>query len=301
MNASAGARPRICAVIVTYFPGAAVSESLAALAPQVSEILIVDNGSPPELLARLTAATAAVGATLIPLSCNRGVAHALNVGLEFARARDCQWLATFDQDSRAAASMIDVMLAALERYPQPPRIAMLTPVHVERRLGVSLRETSEVEGPGWRVLYTAMTSGNLVDVTAATAVGGFEDSFFIDYVDHEFCLRLRRHGYRVLEATEARLLHSLGDISAHRLGSRPLLVTNHSATRRYYMSRNRLILWWRYFRSESHWVRHDMRSFAAELIGILLYESECLMKLRMIARGSLDAVRGVRGPLKSVS
>jgi rhamnosyltransferase len=110
---------------------------------------------------------------------------------------------------------------------------------------------------------------------------------------------LRRHGYQVLEVRDARLTHSLGDLSTHRLGGRQIRVTNHSATRRYYMSRNRLILWRRYFRSEQAWVRRDMRAFALELLRIVLYERESRAKLRMVVRGVLDAIRGVRGPLNS--
>jgi rhamnosyltransferase len=293
-------RPRICAVMVTYFPRHDLAEVLAALAPQVDELVIVDNGSSAEKLEGLSASASKVKATFLPLGTNRGIAHALNVGLEHARRQDCQWLATFDQDSLALPTMLDEMLSAIQRYPQPARIAMLAPVQIDPHSGFHLEpDTCELRGSGWRVLYTTMTSGNLVNVATATAIGGFEESFFIDYVDHEFCLRLRRHGYQVLEVTEAHLTHSLGELSTHRLGGRRIWVTHHSVTRRYYMSRNRLILWWRYFRSEPTWVRRDMRAFASELVRIVLYERESGAKLRMVLRGTLDAIRGVRGPLNS--
>jgi rhamnosyltransferase len=297
---ASGERPRIGAVIVTHFPRHDLAHVLAALAPQVDELVVVDNGSSAEQLEGISAAVSTVNATLVALGTNRGIAHALNVGLEHARRHDCQWLATFDQDSVPGLSMLDEMLSAIQLSPQPARTAMVAPVQVDPRLGFHLEpDTCELAGSGWRVLYTTMTSGNLVAVAAATAIGGFEESFFIDYVDHEFCLRLRRHGYQVLEATDARLTHALGELSAHRLGGRQIWVTNHPVIRRYYMSRNRLILWWRYFRSERAWVRRDMRAFASELLRIVLYERESGAKLRMVVRGSLDAIRGVRGPLNS--
>jgi rhamnosyltransferase len=194
--------------------------------------------------------------------------------------------------------MLADKLRAAASYPGRGRVAVISPVQVDRRLGVSLApRTAQHEGPLWRVVRTAMTSGNLVDVAKALALGGFEEDLFIDYVDHELCLRLRRHGYEVLEARQARLLHSLGDMSAHRLGGRRLRVTHHSAVRRYYISRNRLILWGRYARTEGAWVRHDMRSFMAELAGIALHEQQRQKKLRMIVRGMWDAIRGVHGPL----
>lgn len=290
--------PRVCAVIVTYFPPAPLNESLELLAPQVSDLVIIDNGSPAHQLAELVATAAAAGATFLPLGANMGIAHALNIGLKWAHERDCTWLATFDQDSVAGPTMIADMLSAARSYPHAERIAVISPVHVDRQLGLSLpAHGAEREGPLWRVLWTAMTSGNLVDVAKVSALGGFEEGLFIDYVDHELCLRLRQHGCQVLEASQARLLHSQGKMSAHELGSRSLVVTNQPATRRYYMTRNRLILWRRYARSESAWVRRDMRGFVIELLGIVLYESQSLAKLSMIARGAWDALRGMRGPL----
>lgn len=290
--------PRICAVIVTHFPPAPLDASLAVLSRQVSKLAIIDNGSPEPQVGQLAAAAAAAGATFLPLGANRGMAHALNIGLDWARRHDCAWLATFDQDSVAGPAMIADMLRAARSCPLADRVAVISPVHVDRQLGMSLADrAAEREGPLWRVLQTAMTSGNLVDVAKVSALKGFEEDLFIDYVDHELCLRLRQHGYQVLEARHARLLHSLGKMSAHGLGVGSWVVTNHAAARRYYMSRNRLILWRRYALSESTWVRRDMRGFAAELLGILLFESQPLTKLRMIARGAWDAVRGVRGPL----
>jgi rhamnosyltransferase len=291
-------RPRICAVIVTHHPRAPLDESLAMLAPQVSELLIVDNGSPAPQLEQLSGAAAGAGATLLPLGANRGIAHALNIGLQQARAHSCPWLATFDQDSLPGASMLEEMLRAAASHPRAARVALISPVHVDVRLGVSLGpKKAEREAPLWRVLRTAMTSGNLVDVEKVIALGGFEEDLFIDYVDHELCLRLRRYGYEVLEARQVRLPHALGEVSAHRMGGRTLRVTHHCAARRYYISRNRLILWWRYARTEGHWVRRDMRSFVTELAGIVLHEQQRLTKLRMVVRGIRDAVRGVRGPL----
>lgn len=290
--------PRICAVIVTYFPRTPLTEPLAILAPQVHELLIVDNGSPLESLRSLTQSAESFGATLLPLGFNRGIGHALNVGLHFAHARGCHWLATFDQDSLADSTMLATLLHAARSHPHPERIALISPVHVDRKHGIPLgTKPGNQEGPLWRELQTAMTSGNLVDVPLVLAHGGFEADFFMDYVDHELCLRLRAASYHILEARSARLLHALGQMSAHRLGPHTLHVTHHSVTRRYYMSRNRFVLWGRYARSESHWVRRDMRGFLTELLGILLYERHRTRKLLMILRGAWDALRGVRGPL----
>lgn len=301
MNVGVDPRSEICAVVVTYFPKPELAANLSALAPQVTRIIVIDNGSDDRTLAFIEAAAGSVGATVVALRRNSGVAHALNVGLDFARRNGFRWLATFDQDSRAAESMFDEMLQAAQRYPSPERVAVVAPVHVDQGLGIGLQQSHDPEKTGrdYRLLYSTMTSGNLVAVEAAAAVGGFDDSMFIDYVDHEFCLRLRHYHYQILEARSVRLLHSLGLMTSHRLLWKRMSVTNHPRNRRYYMTRNRSLLWVRYWRSEGAWVRSDLWGFMVELAGVVLFEADRVAKLMMICRGFLDALRGVSGPLKN--
>ncbi len=301
MSTPALERADICAVIVTYFPKAGYAENLAALAPQVGKILIVDNGSSAETLEPVKAAARRVGATVVPLGSNLGIAAALNVGLKVAREEGFRWLATLDQDSQPTPGMVEEMARVFESYPTPERLAILAPSYVDRALGFTVRQhASEAEGEGWRVLPTTMTSGNLVNVEIATAVGGFDASLFIDYVDHEFCLRLRRHGYHVVESTRAKLLHSLGRMERRRFIFTRVHVTNHPVARRYYMSRNRLLVWRQFWRHEPAWVLIDMRHFVSESMYVVLYEKQVGAKVSMILRGLRDGIRNVRGPLKPV-
>jgi len=299
MSSNAIQRSQICAVVVTYFPKAECEDNFAALAPQVGMVLVIDNGSSPETLEFVATAARRVGATVVRLGSNLGIATALNAGLEIAREKGFRWLATFDQDSRCTPGMIEEMARVRECYPQYERLAIISPSYVDRVQGFAVRQRrSEAAGEGWRILPTTMTSGNLVNVEIATAIGGFDDSLFIDYVDHEFCLRLRSHGYRVVEATHATLLHSLGTMQRRRFLFRLIATTNHPAVRRYYQSRNRLLIWRRYWRRELQWVAQDIRRFVFESLYILLYEQQASAKLSMIARGLRDGIRDVRGPLR---
>jgi rhamnosyltransferase len=138
-----------------------------------------------------------------------------------------------------------------------------------------------------------------VNVAAAVEVGGFDESLFIDYVDHEFCLRLRQHGYQVMETTRALLIHSLGALEVRRFGPLRLLITHHSPARRYYMSRNRILVWKKYWRCDPGWLLQDARRLVVEFIGVVVYEKDVSTKLRMALRGFRDALRNVRGELRT--
>jgi GT2 family glycosyltransferase len=43
-----------------------------------------------------------------------------------------------------------------------------------------------------------MSSGNLLNLAAFKQVGAYNESFFIDYVDHEYCLRLKKKRFSIL-------------------------------------------------------------------------------------------------------
>ncbi len=287
----------ICAVVVTYHPLARYADNILALAQQVGKVLVVDNGSDEDSLASIRHALARIDGVLMSMGRNVGIGAALNAGLRFAQQQGFTWLATFDQDSRVTEGMIATMLSTLDEYAYRERVAIITPRHVDQGLRKIIQDRAFAgAGHGWRLLITTLTSGNLVRVQAALLAGGFDEGLFIDYVDHEFCLRLRRSGQQVLEASNATLLHSLGRMQWRGILGLRVAVVNQPSTRRYYISRNRVIVWRNYWRSVPFWVMRDVRRFFSEALLILLFESDAIDKLGMTLKGIKDALAGIRGP-----
>ena len=63
--------------------------------------------------------------------------------------------------------------------------------------------------------------------------------YFIDYVDNEFCMKLRLNGYRILRINQASIRHQLGiSNSINILGIIHINYTRHAPWRFYYMIRN---------------------------------------------------------------
>jgi rhamnosyltransferase len=124
-------------------------------------------------------------------------------------------------------------------------------------------------------------------------VGPFRDDFFIDFVDNEYCLRLRREGYRVLRANRAILEHAVGDIT--RYG--PIIATNHSPLRRYYKTRNRFVVFREYLSTFPGHCLFDLVRLTKEIGSIILFEDEKWAKLRMMWRGWRDCQSGKMGKL----
>ncbi|WP_249009481.1 glycosyltransferase family 2 protein [Conexibacter sp. DBS9H8] len=111
-------RPRISVVVSSFERPVALRRLLIALAgqslaPEVYEVIVVDNGSGPATAAVLSEAAATLGARLVPLRLaeNRGPAGGRNAGWGAARGR---WVAFTDDDCVPAAGWLERLLAVAD-------------------------------------------------------------------------------------------------------------------------------------------------------------------------------------------
>ena len=144
-------------------------------------------------------------------------------------------------------------------------------------------------------IVSTMTSGNLVKAGALAKTGLFKEDLFIDYVDHEFCLRCRKKGLVVLESRTVILNHNLGETEKYTRLGLTFHATNHSPLRRYYNARNRFVVYRRYLFSETRWILGDMLGFLKEVSKIILVERDKGKKLSAIGQGLWHGVIGKMG------
>jgi rhamnosyltransferase len=85
---------------------------------------------------------------------------------------------------------------------------------------------------------------------------------------------MRAAGWKIVEAPDAWLLHSLGRITFHRFFGRKVMTTNHSPERRYYIHRNRLALIWRYRAKDIEWAFGEFKGGIVDTIKVLLFEEQ---------------------------
>src|SRR6185437_6681202 len=102
------------AIIVTFHPSPALVGNVELLKPQVSEIVIVDNGSGESSATMLRELEKQSGIRVIWNGKNLGIAAALNIGVRHAAAGDYPWVLTFDQDSTVTPEFVQKMLGAYE-------------------------------------------------------------------------------------------------------------------------------------------------------------------------------------------
>ena len=276
---------RVLAVVVTYQPDETLTENLHALRQQVSHVVIVDNCSTN--IGSIEVAALYTGCRLIKNGLNFGIAYALNQGAAIAMAEGFSWLATFDQDSQVTPGMIPGLLALYESHPMKNEIGVLVAFHRDRATGGNYDNPGDViaDKGDWTLMRTTITSGNMVSVAALRKTGAFDDTLFIDFVDHDFNMRCRKNGFLIVGAKRQILLHSLGRTTLHRLLGRHIICSNHSALRRYYMTRNQLEIYARYVAFEPLWCAKGLWHLLLGSILVLIYERDRFKKLRGMIKG----------------
>ncbi|WP_223908826.1 glycosyltransferase family 2 protein [Geobacter sp. AOG1] len=268
---------------VLYHPTPEVVANIRSWAGQVDAIFVVDNSGGD--IPAVVSAIAALGKVVLTRNReNEGIARALNIGAEKAGEEGYDILLTMDQDSSAAPDMVEKMLTCLGER-DSARVGIISPFHMTKSSG------NPPSGVACQDVMTPMTSGCLLSLDAYREVGPFRDDLFIDFVDNEYCLRLRKQRFLVLRANDALLQHSVGD--THKYG--PFIATNHSPLRRYYKTRNRFLVNRLYRRDFPGHCLFDRVRLAKEIASIILFEGEKLAKLRMMWRGYRDYRRGKFG------
>jgi rhamnosyltransferase len=286
----------VCAVVVTYFPDVDLLSRVDRVVKQVAGTLIVDNGSPELYVERLRGIASQLNIHLILNSCNQGIAQALNTGAAWALRHGYSWLLTLDQDTLIFPGLIQTHAEAFRCDPFPGRLAVIGSnyIHkVTKRLG-----NQGITGPGQlagKSMISVLTSGSLVSLSVFQTLGGFREDFFIDCVDHEYCLRARGRGFRVVMTREPVMEHGIGHLTEHQLLWKTFGASNHSPQRQYYIARNSLLLVRAYLGQEPRWILGYLWGWVKLVIRIFLFEQERLAKGKNVVRGLIDGILGRTG------
>lgn len=290
---------KVVAIIVSYNPDKNLLDSVNLLISQVEKIIIVDNGS-IEAKRKDISSIKDIDNERIEVIFNEenlGIATALNIGVREALKQGFNWILTMDQDSKASKDMVEKMFEVYNNIDEKERKSILSifPNFVDKRIQ-SIEENSVMNT--YEYVDADITSGNLVKAEVFDKVGFFDDSLFIDLVDTDFCMRLNEKNIKMIKVRDAILYHSLGESQSVKSIFGKFNTSNHSALRRYYMTRNRFYIWEKYKDLNSFTLNRDKKLFKKEFIKIILGEKDKVNKIKMVFKGYKDYKKGIRGKLK---
>lgn len=277
---------RVAAVVILYNPDQYIIENIKSYINQVTELFIVDNSEIPNRLIK-EFSDSITHSEYIFNNENLGVATALNIGAERAISKKCSYLLTMDQDSIAPNNLVGSLLHEVKNR---ENVGLISPVHS------NVFDThKKLQNIGISKVNTVMTSGNLLSLEAYKSVGGFNENFFIDYVDVEYCLRLHSNNYNVYRLSNVVLEHNEANLSEKKIFNFKFYPTNNAPFRIYYKTRNLLYLKENYKKKYPIQIKEEFSIYFKNVIKILLFEKSKWLKIKMIALGVKDYLKKKQG------
>ena len=288
---------KLAGVVVLYQPSDEVIKNIHTYLPCLDKLFVVDNSSEDH-----SSIYKNKKIKYIFNGKNLGIAAALNIGAKEAIKEGFEWLLTMDQDSSFIENDVKKMIEFLERVRTDSfvqeiiltdydKIGLISPLHMT--IMNPNDESRGIDSP-----LNVMTSGNIISLKAYQEIGGFKDWFFIDCVDFEYCLNLRKHHYDIFRLNYVKLHHSLGNGVYKKILFKQMYSLNHSAIRRYYIVRNRHYLYDLYKDSFPEYCKLELSRTRVEAIKILLCEDKKLEKLKAMYKGYRDYKKGIKGEMK---
>lgn len=193
---------KIAAGIVLFHPDKdRFSKCLSIIISQVDRVFLYDNeGNESDYFFYLSS-------KVIYLTDheNKGIAFALNRLMMEAERRGFDWLITFDQDTFVPSNLV----SRYREYLLMHNIGLVCPQVIDKRRVYIQPEISD----GYSEIDFCITSACCTNIKVWRDVGGFDDWLFIDFVDNEFCKRLRLLKYKIIQINDLIIDQEFGTVT----------------------------------------------------------------------------------------
>ena len=232
----------VTAVVGNYAGEHVLPDCLASLAAQTrapAQTIVVDAGSPDASIA----VALAHGAEVI-VTANLGLGHLYNTG---ARAATAELVLLLNNDVALEPDCLALLAEALEgnghRFAaDPAQLAWDGRTHVHGRAVLRRGPLLRRPLPGFEIDDTqtvaevapallANGAAMLVRRTELLALGGFDESFFLEFEEIDLCWRAWLAGLETVHVPQARVRHRVGAVTADTARPRRLRSAHHNLVR----------------------------------------------------------------------
>ncbi len=242
---------------------------------------------------------------------NIGISGGLNLAIQWAIENKFDFLWTFDQDSQPPPDCLEILLSEYEYLQQQNiPVGIIAPTIIDSQTQTELPNgyltaykfnwlLSEYADYYREKLYrcdAVITSGSLINLKAAKNTPLPNPDLFIDGVDWDYCLKLRKQGYHICVTEKTTMQHNFGTYLTHLNSQQPIYI--YSPLRYYYINRNHTYIETRlsnnlYYKILSH--LHRLKSLIKKIGKIIIYEPD--QKILKIWASCLGFYHGLIGKL----
>ncbi len=198
---------KIAGVVILFHPDITeVTRNIKSYIGFVEVMYIIDNTDPNNAALQIQDALTNISGKVIYIrnNQNEGIGKALNKAALLAVENGYNWLLTMDQDSWFKEEQLEqYRINAAKLIAEISSLAVLSPSFKQPvKLNITDITYQEVDA--------TITSGSLIQLNTWKEIGGYNEDFFIDEVDHEYCYRAKQHGYKIIAFENIYLEHALG-------------------------------------------------------------------------------------------
>jgi rhamnosyltransferase len=303
---------KIAAYITAYQDLPCVQACVKSLENQsfnLQKLLIIDNSQKPLNL------HIQISHTIQYHPDNIGIGGGLKIAIQWAIDNKFDFLWTFDQDSQPNPDTLEILLSDYQLLQQKNiPVGIISPTIIDVQTGTILPndlnkkyrlksyspQLNSSPFPYYEhKLYqcdVVITSGSLINLQAAKNIPLPNPDLFIDGVDWEYCLNMRKHGYHICVSEKTTMQHNFGTYLTHLNKSHPIYI--YSPLRYYYINRNHTYIETRlsdhpYYKTLSY--LHRIKSLIKKIGKIVVYEPD--QKLIKIWASCLGFYHGLIGKL----
>lgn len=140
-----------------------------------------------------------------------------------------------------------------------------------------------------------INSGTIIPTSILNEIGGADEAFPLDALDHDLSIRIQEAGYKIVSLTKHKLRHTVGNLQ--KMGPFHLFTPNYSPQRLYSISRSHIIK----YRKHKDWLSSSeiketfKEHYFKQFLRILLAEPQKVKRLKMFFKGIYD---GITFPIK---
>lgn len=258
---------------VLYNPNESVLTNLNSYSNCVDVSVVVDNSDTKNEISQSLKNNP--NFIYIDMDGNKGIAAALNKGIEYLNSKNIDFALTMDQDSLFPTKYYPNILKLVNKYKTDYSV-----------IGLNFNQDNGgldeiIEVPYW------ITSGNFVNISDFMSVGGFMNELFIDYVDFELGYKFKKNGFKICYLKDFSLKHTIGNPIEIHLFGKTYYAMNHSPIRYYYRYRNAYYLY--HFVDRQFFKKEYYKEMIVNTLKMLIYEKNQKVKFSMIRKGIQDA------------
>lgn len=293
---------KVFSVVVTYNRRLLLVRCLAALQAQTTrptQILLLDNASTDGTQEWINGHQFADEpfANYIRLPENRGGAGGFAEGMKRAIALGADWIWMMDDDAEPHPQALEELMKVAD-----------DPANIYGSLAVKGDDTSwtttlidhnkrtvdkVIDVPEKSRVQSLPFLGFLIHRDLVDKIGLPDAGYFIAADDIEYCMRAERAGAQIIIAGRSRIEHPKSDRYVAQLPGRHLICLKLPPWKRYYDTRNRLLIARKYYGVRL--LTQTIPGSFIRLLAALLYEPRKLAQFWSFSAGMIDGLLGRKG------